>query len=107
MKTMLTIAALLAASLATPVLALDVSGQRSFSIPYADLDLSKEAGVRTLDRRIHNAAAAACGIPSSTDPKGRQKVKACRAEIKASAETQRSRAIALARQSSATELATR
>jgi UrcA family protein len=105
MKTMLTVAALFAASIATPALAQDVSSQSGFSVRYADLDLTRDADVRTLDRRIHNAATAACGTPSSADPQGREKVKACRAEAKAAAYAQRSKAIAFARQPSSTSLA--
>ena len=105
MKTLLSFAALVAASIATPALAQDVSGQRSFSVRHADLNLASEAGVRTLDRRIHNAVSAACGTPSSADPKGRQKVEDCREQAKASAAAQRSSLIAAARQPSSTRLA--
>ena len=105
MKTMLTIAALLAASIATPALAQDISGQRSFSVRHADLNLASEAGIRTLDRRIHNAVSAACGTPSSADPEGKRKVKDCREQAKATAAAQRSSLIAASRQPSSTRLA--
>jgi UrcA family protein len=98
-------ATLLAASIATPALAQDISAPHSFSVRHADLDLASEAGVRALDRRIRNAASAACGTPSSADPKGRQKVETCREEAKAGALAQRNRVIAAARQPSSTSLA--
>jgi UrcA family protein len=103
MKTLL--AALIAASIATPALAQDISAPRSFSVRHADLNLASEAGVRALDRRIHNAASAACGTPSSADARGRQKVETCREEAKAGALAQRSKVIAAARQPSSTSLA--
>lgn len=105
MKTLLSFAALVAASIATPALAQDASGQSSFSVRYADLNLASEAGIRTLDRRIHNAVSTACGTPSSADPKGRQKVEDCREQAKASAAAQRNRVIAAASQPSSTSLA--
>ena len=104
MKTMLTIATLLAASLATPALAQD-SAAASLSVRWADLNLTTDAGVRSLDRRIANAASTACGIPSSSDPAGKRTVKECRAEARERAQSQRQVAIALARQANATTLA--
>ena len=104
MKTMLTIAALVAASLSTPALAQD-SSPTSLCVRWADLDLTTEAGLRALDRRISNAAATACGIPSSADPVGKRAVKQCRAEARDRAYSQRQTAIALARAASATTLA--
>ena len=105
MKTMLTVAALLAASLATMAPAQDAGGQQGLSVRYADLDLTSDAGVKALDRRIYNAASAACGTPSSADPQGRQKVETCRTEARASVEAQRGTIIASARQAAATSLA--
>lgn len=106
MKPMLTIvAALLAASLATPSLAQENPLTISLNVRHADLDLTTEAGVRALDRRISNAAATACGIPSSADPDGKRFVKQCRAEARERAYSQREVAIALARRASAAHLA--
>jgi len=104
MKTMLTIAALFAASLATPVLAQEPSTV-SVGVGYADLDLSADAGVRALDRRIHNAAVTACGIPSSADPRGKRAVNQCREEARERAYSQREVAIALTRRANVTNLA--
>ena len=104
MKTMLTIAALLAAaeSCARTGVAREAA---SLSVRWADLNLTTDAGVRSLDRRIANAASTACGIPSSSDPAGKRTVKECRAEARERAQSQRQVAIALARQANATTLA--
>jgi UrcA family protein len=98
MKTILILAAAAAASFAVPALA--ESGafdSRTAAISFANLDLSSEAGIRELDRRIGAAARDACGTPSVADPKGRQKARACRADAIESAGEQRSRAIEAAR----------
>lgn len=105
MKTIINIAALLAATAAIPAFAQDNAGQRSFSVHYADLDLTSDAGIRTLDRRIRNAASAACGIPSSADPDGKRAVKQCRADVRESAYAQLGTAFAAARRSGSTSLA--
>ena len=106
MKTLLVFAALLGASTTAPALAEDAgTSQQQISIRYGDLDLSSSAGVRALDRRIFNAASAYCGTASSADPRGRDKVEECRADIRASVQSQRSDLIALARQSQPTSLA--
>jgi UrcA family protein len=105
MKTLLVFAALLAASTTAPALAEGTGSAQQISIRYGDLDLSSSAGVRALDRRIFNAASAYCGTASSADPRGREKVEDCRADIRASVDTQRKEVIALARQSQPTSLA--
>ncbi len=105
MKTMLTIAALLAASLATTAPAQADPTTISLGVHYADLDLNSEAGIRALDRRISNAAATACGIPSSADRDGKRAVKQCRAEARERAASQRQVAIALSRGATVTTLA--
>jgi UrcA family protein len=108
MKPMLTLAAaLLAASFAVPALAQENPSAISLNVRHADLDLTTEAGVRALDRRIANAAATACGIPSSADPDGKRAVKQCREEARERAYSQRQIAIAIARGTEAGDLASR
>jgi UrcA family protein len=107
MKTILILAAaasVLAAGLSAPAQAESPAFEtRSAVVNVSELDLSSEAGVRALDRRIGAAARHACGIPSSADPEGLRKAKACRADAIQSAAEQRSRAISAARaRSSAT-----
>lgn len=57
-------AALAAAALAGPVAAAN-SATTSASVVYSDLDLSTPAGQEALDRRIDNAARAACGMDAA------------------------------------------
>ncbi len=98
MKTILILAAFAAAGLAAPVQAeSNALDARTAVVNFSKLDLSSEAGVRALDRRIGAAARTACGTPSSADPEGLRKVKACRADAIASAAAQRDRAIESAR----------
>ena len=102
MKTILILAALAAASFTVPAQAESSAfASRSAVVSFANLDLGSDAGIRELDRRIGAAARDACGTPSVVDPKGRQKVKACRADAIGSAAAQRSRAIAAAHASGA------
>ena len=105
MKTMLTIAALVAASFSAPALAQGEPLSINAHIRTADLDLTTDAGVRALDRRIRNAAVTLCGIPSSADPNGKRTARECRADARAQAYAQRQAAIASARQPSSTSLA--
>ena len=98
MKTILILAAFAAAGLAVPAQAESPAFEtRSAVVNFSKLDLSNDAGVRALDRRIGAAARNACGTPSSADPEGLRKAKACRADAIASAAEQRSRAIEAAR----------
>ena len=98
MKTILILAAAASAvaGLAVPVQAETAFGSRTV-VSFTELDLTSEAGVRALDRRIGAAARQACGIPSSADPDGLRDNKACRADAIRSAAEQRDRAIAAAR----------
>jgi UrcA family protein len=57
-------AALAAASLTAPALAED-SDVNAASVPYHDLDLTTEAGRKTLDFRVEKAARQVCGIDES------------------------------------------
>jgi UrcA family protein len=74
-------------------------------VSYADLDLSTDAGVRKLDRRIRSAVEEACGPISSADPAGKNEVRECRAETLASARAQRDIVIAAANATSQVQLA--
>ena len=68
-----------AAIKAAPVLAEPVRADVNTSIVHtADLDLKTEAGQRTLDRRLVQAASDVCGVASDVDLVGQNKVRACR-----------------------------
>lgn len=98
MKTILILAAFAASGLASPASAESPAfNARSAVVSVSKLDLSSDAGVRALDRRIGAAARHACGTPSSADPEGVRNAKACRAEAIESAAAQRTRAIEAAR----------
>ena len=62
----------------------------------ADLDLSSQAGQRTLDRRLNQAAKEVCGIASDADVAGKNDVRRCRAETLASLAHDRDQRIAAA-----------
>jgi UrcA family protein len=103
---------ILAALVAAPSLALSVPATpgwaqdiQSARVNYDDLDLSKDRDVRILDRRIRIAVEKACGPQSDADPAGNNEVRRCRAETLALVTAQREVAIAGARQSVRTALA--
>lgn len=74
--------ALSAAALAcaAPVLAEPVS----VAVPYGDLDLTREAGRKTLDARLARATRRVCGSAPTHDLTRRQAWQACLAEARAS-----------------------
>jgi len=75
---------LLAALAMLPLSAHAQEAQRSIRVPYADLDLSSPAGVRTLDHRLAWAISGICSdmIASTAERFARERcVKAKRAEI--------------------------
>jgi UrcA family protein len=97
MKTLLTISAAAAALIASPAAAQSpIPVDAQLVVSYADLDLSTEAGVRTLDRRILTAVQQACGASSDFDPAGKNRIRECQAETLAQARAQRDVAIAAA-----------
>jgi UrcA family protein len=51
---------------------------RSVPVRYADLDLSREAGVRALYDRLRSAASRACGTFDNRDLAGRKYWQSCR-----------------------------
>jgi UrcA family protein len=95
MKRTLAFAAFAAASCFTPALAQETEGDRRHVVSFADLDLSRQADVRRLDRRIAIAVADACGAASDADPAGKNDVRRCRVETTARLTAERERAIAL------------
>ena len=99
------LAALVAASSLTPALAQASAGDPVERVRVADLDLSREADVRRLDRRIRSAVEQVCGATSDADPAGRNEARRCRAETRARLAVQRQRAIASAGRPSRVALA--
>ena len=102
MKTIITFAALFAASLAAVPAAAQHTHSRSVAVSYADLDLRSEAGRDALDNRIRAAIREVCGTASSSDLRGQNQVDACRDELAARASAQRDTALASVRQSGGT-----
>jgi len=76
-----------AAIKAVPALAEPVTGQNvNVSIVHtADLNLATDAGRRALDARLSQAAREVCGTPSDVDLAGKNKARACRANVLADA----------------------
>ncbi len=94
MKTITTLAAaLLATFTAAPALAQDAN-VRSVAVSYADLDLGSEAGRATFDNRLRQAVREVCGVASSADLRGQNRVDECREDLTAHAAQQREIAIA-------------
>jgi UrcA family protein len=75
-----------AAIKAVPAFAEPVSPNVNVSIVQtADLDLSTDAGKRTLEHRLVNAAHEVCGTASDADLVGKNRVDDCRAAVLAAA----------------------
>ena len=74
----------LALAAATPALAQPVSA----TVPYGDLDLTKETGREVLDARITRAANRLCGTVGARDLARIAAHKTCVAEVRASAAPQ-------------------
>ena len=70
---------------ATPLLAEPVPAQNISIVHTADLDLSSKAGREALDHRLINAAFDVCGMASDADLAGKNKARACRADVLAKA----------------------
>lgn len=100
------VAASLAASIAASPAAAQApaSGERVI-VSYADLDLSSQSGVRTLNRRILSAVQAACGTASDADLHGKNAVNDCRTATYAQATAQVRGAIELANRNGSTVIA--
>lgn len=85
-KSLFAVAALAAsAAVVSPALAGVTGHVRTAIVSYADLDLTTEAGVDTLNGRIRRAAADVCGAPMPMSLLDFADMKACRAEAVASA----------------------
>ena len=97
--------ALLAAPFAQPAAAQGPAADRTQIVSYADLDLSREADVRELDRRIDRAVKQVCGIASDIDLEGKNEVRRCRTLTSASLAAERGRALASASRPSPVVLA--
>ena len=95
MKSIISIAALVASSLSGPALAQEPP-QRAEIVHYADLDLGTASGRAVLDQRVRAAVKAACGTASDADPEGKNEVRRCRVATRAQADRQRAMAIAAA-----------
>jgi UrcA family protein len=104
MKTLLSLAALAAAFTSLPASA-QSAAPASVAVSTADLDLHSPAGIAALDRRIQVAIRTLCGEASDVDVHGKNAVGRCRAETLATIAPQRAQAIALARRSTSTVLA--
>jgi UrcA family protein len=109
MKTITTLAALLAASLATAIAPAAAQQQpvRSVAVSYADLDLRSDAGRATLDHRLRIAIRDVCGQASSADLAGQNAVADCRRSLGGQVAAQREAAFAAARPGGAIVLAAR
>lgn len=66
------------ALLAAAVAAQSPAAPASVAVSYADLDLSRPAGVAVLDRRLARAADAVCGVPDARDLRAAIATRACR-----------------------------
>lgn len=89
-----------------PVHAEDLQAHRQI-VSHNDLDLSDEADVRRLDRRIRTAIQTVCGRSFKADPAGKNDIRRCRAEAAERIAAQRDMAVAQARQSVRTAAADR
>ena len=92
--TKISIATLLAFT-ATPALAEPPVTAISF-VHTADLDLSSQAGQRTLDKRLSHAIVEVCGEASPSDLAGQNKVRECRKDAHSRFDAERDQRIAAA-----------
>ena len=108
MKTITTLAALLAAALTiVPAAGQAQQSSRIAAVSYGDLDLGTQKGRRVLDLRIVHAVNAACGEASPADLRGQNQARECRLALRAEAAAQREVALAAWRGGAARELAAR
>ena len=70
---------------AVPAFAEPMPAQNVSIVHTADLDLSSKAGLEALDHRLVTAAFEVCGTASEVDLAGKNKVRACRADVLAKA----------------------
>jgi UrcA family protein len=96
MNKIVIVAAFVAAGLPQLASAQPPLPEQARAVSYADLDLSREKGVRILDRRIAQAVKQVCGVASDVDVRGKNEVRRCRALTNASLAGKRDRALASA-----------
>lgn len=70
---------------ATPLLAEPAPAQNISIVHTADLDLTSKTGREALDHRLVTAAFEVCGTVSDVDLAGKNKARACRADVLAKA----------------------
>jgi UrcA family protein len=87
--------AALLVSAATPAIAEPVEPVTSL-VQIGDLNLTSEAGQRTLDKRLTQAIIEVCGDPSPADLVGQNKARSCRQDLRASLDVERDQRIAAA-----------
>ena len=86
-----------AAIKAAPAFAEPVAPDTNVSFVHtADLDLSSPRGQRALDARLAHAASAVCGTASDADLVGKNDDRKCRADVLATAKSQRDQLLAAA-----------
>jgi UrcA family protein len=95
---------LVAAAAVPPLAAEPVSISRY--VETADLDLSTDAGLRSLDHRLTIAIVDACGERSDVDLEGANAVRSCRAEARTRVVAERDRILA-SRNTGAVSIASR
>ena len=97
MRSLLILAAIMAALVAAPAIAQNLSeAPATILVRHADLDLATPGGIAMLDRRIRAAVEEACGATSDADPAGKNRVVDCRKTRLAEARSQRERVLASA-----------
>ncbi len=101
MKTITTLAALLAGGLtaatgAAHVAEAQANASRTIAVHYGDLDLGSAAGRTALDQRIRHAINTACGTASPVDLVGMNAAAQCRRDLHASLASKRDAAFAAA-----------
>ena len=107
MKTLLSLTLALAALTPVPAVAQDAPFAERIVVRTADLNLGADAGRRTLDHRIALAIVEACGTASNVDVAGKNDVRRCREETRASVAAERERLTALASRGSDIVIAAR
>lgn len=95
MQKLLILAALAATSAVQPALAQPAPlANPSVTVQHRDLDLSTEAGAKSLDRRIWRAVVEVCGTAPDYDLQGKNDVRQCRADTRQLASEQAEQVIA-------------
>jgi UrcA family protein len=88
MKTLLITLAIATAFVPANPAAAQAPVSRTAAVSTTGLDLSTDRGQRALELRIVHASGELCGTPSPADPRGRTKLKECRADLQTSAAEQ-------------------